>query len=452
MGDLKDHDGSDTFRLYQAAAAAQIRWAADYVQQHRYRRRYAWLVAVPLAGYLAYGIFCLLGGSWWDAFLIAFCFTLIPLCCIQIATEEATKGYPAAGSWLVAWVMLLLDGGELLWRYHSPGHLAYGITQAFPAVCIPLVLAYGLRIPLDPSVDWARVQDDFLCNVETAGSREVKSPRISDYRQAEEISASWLRRFGYRDAEVSCKSGSGHDDGIDVYSVRAVAQVKYWLTKRVGIREVQRLAGASEPGQAKFFFAASGYTKEAARWAALSDQRVALFIIRPNGHLRAENYYAKKAVWFAKFRVPLELRKPRQRKVWPEVISTFFFGLGTAFFLAVLAQLVTASHIQGGKAEPVAIIMSLTVLFLLMFIHTSAAIIRRLVNATRNYFRYRQWPGWRSIFVDPPKHYHDIGLPSDDFVGFEIPALLRIVALAIDLRSSLRRCHRLVSSWVRRYR
>src|SRR5207247_10281708 len=144
-------------------------------------------------------------------------------------------------------------------------------------------------------------------------------------------------------------------------------------------------------------------------------------------------YYAKKAVWFAKFRVPLELRKPRQRQVWLVVISTVTLGLGTALFLAVLAYLVTASHIKEGKAESVAIIMSLTVLFLLMLILTSSAIIRRLVNATTSYFRYRQWPGWHSIFVDPPKHYHDIGLPPDDFVGFEIPALLRIVALAIDL-------------------
>ena len=451
MSELKDHDDPDTLRLYEAAAAAQIRWAADYVQQHRHRRRYAWIVAVPLAGYLSYSIFRLIGGSWLDAFLIALCFTLVPLCCIQIATEEATKSYPAAGSWLLAWGMLLLDGGELFWRYHAPS-LAYGIIQALPAVSIPLVLAYGLRIPLDPSVDWARVDHDFLCNVETAVDREVEFPHISDYRQAEEISASWLRRFGYRDAKVSGKSGSGHDDGIDVSSVRAVAQVKYWLTKRVGIREVQRLAGASEPGQAKFFFAASGYTKEASRWAALSDQRVALFIIRPNGHLRAENYYAKKAIWFAKFRVPSEFRKPRRRKVWPEVIFIIFFGLGTGFFLAVLVQLLTESHAKGDKAESVAIITSLTALFLLMFIHASAAVMRRLINAVKSYCRHRKWPGWRSIFVEPPKQIHDAGLPSDYFVGFEVPALLRIAALAIGLRSSLRRCRRLVSSWGRRYR
>lgn len=295
-GNDADDTSVSALRMHEAAAESQAVWAAKYVRQHRHRRRLVWLIAFVLAVPLAFGIPSLAGGPSWEALVLTAFFTGGPLGCIGIAAQEAVKGAQAGSYWRVAWGMMLLTAAEFLWRYHDTGHLAYGIIQALCAVCIPLALTRGLRIPPDPSVNWDAVQDDFLDNVRTGETGKIYPRLISDDRQAEEVCAEWLRKFGYADAKVSAKTGSGHDYGIDVYAGLAVAQVKYWLTTRVGIKDVQRLAGAAAPGQAKFFFAAAGYTKAAIRWAAYPGRRIALFMLRPDGHLIALNYHAKKKI------------------------------------------------------------------------------------------------------------------------------------------------------------
>ena len=73
--------------LHESASAAQARWAAGYIRQHRHRRRFAWILAAALAGYVGFGIFRVVGGVWWNALLVSLCFTLVPLTCIQYAAE-----------------------------------------------------------------------------------------------------------------------------------------------------------------------------------------------------------------------------------------------------------------------------------------------------------------------------------------------------------------------------
>ncbi|WP_285689957.1 restriction endonuclease [Actinoplanes sp. NBRC 103695] len=122
---------------------------------------------------------------------------------------------------------------------------------------------------------------------------------IRSDRDAENTAGRWLHRLGYTDAVLTA---AGHDNGIDVRSAGAVAQVKRWRTKPVGIRDVQRLAGAAEPGQTCLFFASHGYTAAAKAWAERSDQRVALFIMRDNGSLVALNQWAYLALCDAPIR------------------------------------------------------------------------------------------------------------------------------------------------------
>ncbi|GAA0547172.1 hypothetical protein GCM10010172_31180 [Paractinoplanes ferrugineus] len=128
---------------------------------------------------------------------------------------------------------------------------------------------------------------------------EAYAVLIRSERDAENTAGRWLHRLGYTDAVLTAV---GHDNGIDVISAGAVAQVKRWRTKLVGIRDVQRLAGAAEPGQTCLFFASYGYTAAAKAWAERSDQRVALFIMRDNGTLVAVNQWAYLALCDAPIR------------------------------------------------------------------------------------------------------------------------------------------------------
>lgn len=125
-------------------------------------------------------------------------------------------------------------------------------------------------------------------------------PRIIyDYYDAECVAAAWVRRFGYRDATVT---PPGSDDGIDVLATGAIAQVKYWHEKYVGVAEVQRLAGCAKRGQGCFFFASGGYTDHALRWADHPDHRVALFHFYNDGNLKPLNFHAELVLWKVPYR------------------------------------------------------------------------------------------------------------------------------------------------------
>ena len=70
MSPSADHAGGlNATTLHESASAAQARWAAGYIRQHRHRRRFAWILAGALAGYVGFGIFRAVGGVWWNALL-----------------------------------------------------------------------------------------------------------------------------------------------------------------------------------------------------------------------------------------------------------------------------------------------------------------------------------------------------------------------------------------------
>ena len=253
----REDDSLDERRLYEVAGALQVRWTKQYVQDHQLRRKLSWALAVPLAVYLAFGLYRMVGGGWWNAFLIPVFFTAVPLGCIHTAAELARQNYPSVGHWTIASSLFLVSAVGFAVTYHEPWNLQYGILHTIVALAIPSTLGYGLHITLNPAVDWDLVMLDFISRAQSAERSAAHDYQISDYNQAEEVAAAWLRRFGYADAKVSGKTESGHDDGVNIFAARAVAQVKYWVTKRVGIKHVQQLAGAAQPWQDKLFFAAS---------------------------------------------------------------------------------------------------------------------------------------------------------------------------------------------------
>lgn len=84
------------------------------------------------------------------------------------------------------------------------------------------------------------------------------------WQAAEILACQWMRKNGYRGAEVT---PPGADGGIDVESKDAIAQVKHHAAP-VGLGEMQRLYGISvSTGKAALFFAASGYSPKALTWA-----------------------------------------------------------------------------------------------------------------------------------------------------------------------------------------
>lgn len=108
---------------------------------------------------------------------------------------------------------------------------------------------------------------------------------IPDWAAAESNAVQWLRWLGHPDAE---RTRSGADDGIDVRSVNAVAQVK-WYGKPVGVRPLRELVGAAERSTVKlYFFCNAGFTRDAIRYADRVD--IALFVFSPaNGLMSAAN-------------------------------------------------------------------------------------------------------------------------------------------------------------------
>ncbi|MDQ0426028.1 restriction endonuclease [Cellulomonas iranensis] len=116
------------------------------------------------------------------------------------------------------------------------------------------------------ALDRARPRPDWLRDNSVAEAS-------SRWRQAETAAAEHMRALGFHDAAVS---PDGVDAGFDVEARRAVAQVKYWAHP-VGRPQVQNLVGANQHDAVMLFYARSGFTTAAARFA---DQvGVALFVI-----------------------------------------------------------------------------------------------------------------------------------------------------------------------------
>lgn len=95
--------------------------------------------------------------------------------------------------------------------------------------------------------------------------REAPEPVLIRHpSDAEEAAARWMRYWGWEDARTT---PPGADEGIDVVSEHAIAQVKAYMNP-VGRPEIQNLFGvASAEGKVGLFFALTGYTAEAEAWA-----------------------------------------------------------------------------------------------------------------------------------------------------------------------------------------
>jgi len=113
---------------------------------------------------------------------------------------------------------------------------------------------------------------------------------ITSAEDAEENAAEKMRAMGFTDAQVT---GPGADGGIDVWSRKAVAQVK-WRSAQTGRPELQQLYGArgGNHDQRLLFFTASGYSQAAIEYA--KSVKMALFIYDPLGELTPCNKRARK--------------------------------------------------------------------------------------------------------------------------------------------------------------
>jgi hypothetical protein len=115
-----------------------------------------------------------------------------------------------------------------------------------------------------------------------------KSVLIRSPRDAELIAVEWMRYWGFTDAIAT---PVGADEGIDVTSERAIAQVKAHMVP-IGRPEIQNLAGvASVERKLAMFFALNGYTAQAVQWA--DKAKVALFTFDLQGRPEAVNETAR---------------------------------------------------------------------------------------------------------------------------------------------------------------
>lgn len=222
-------------------------------------------------------------------------------------------------------------------------------------------------------------------------------------------------------------------------SAGAIAQVKNWTTKRVGIADVQRLAGSAERGQSCFFFASSGYTKAAIGWAVTPDHRVSLFRMRPDGHLVACNYHARRTLWRTRPRkMPKQVSAPSRRDLIRLFSSSFIFIAGTLVFGGAIIY----AAIIGDGIPALMFLAAMTAVNLFMSIDTIrgplALIIMDIARGRR--------PDARKAFASVKRRRLDEGLPSDEYVGHRRdPILLALIAMTdigVHLRTLRRLLHR----------
>ena len=117
----------------------------------------------------------------------------------------------------------------------------------------------------------------------------LKGRLIRTPRDAELAAVASMKYLGFSDAQ---ETPVGADEGIDVNSTRAVAQVKAYMVP-VGRPDVQNLAGVAAAEKKRgVFFALSGYTPQAIQWADKAN--VALFSFDLQGRPEAVNSVAHK--------------------------------------------------------------------------------------------------------------------------------------------------------------
>jgi hypothetical protein len=230
-----------------------------------------------------------------------------------------------------------------------------------------------------------------------------------------------VRRLGYRDARATA---AGPDDGIDVASLGAVAQVKYWAKKKVPLKEIQRLAGTAARGQVPLFFARYGYTRPALRWAENPDNRVRLFVLQPDGNIVACNYLAKRAIWDAPDHVPAEHRRAVSYRI--TLPASLVLLLLSVYFSYVAIYVLIYGH--SAWWVMFAILAAMTV-------GAGSEITYRPIRKIIKNVKDRRPPDVRRSFTVGVPPDPDRGLPADTFIGYERNLGMRLFNLIIDLQA-----------------
>lgn len=420
--EISEETGSSVpLTLAQRAFAAQKVWASAYAAEHRARRRASWVIALVLSVcVMACGFRALAGGSWPDQLGLTLISGSGPLAICLLASGIRLAGDRCGGTWAMAWVFLLVGaaaGGSGLF---PQGEDFLGVLDVVASAGIGGVLSWGLHIPDDPSVDWDLVFFEQLTVAQSARGGHCYPPIIDSPRKAEEIAAAWLRRLGYPDALVS---PVGADDGKDAASFGAVAQVK-WTSRPIGVKDVRDLAGTGKPGQARFFFSRSGYTKPVLTWASDVEYPVQLFIMGADGNIFACNYRARRSLWHAPSHVPVASRAPFSNgMVGLSVVGGVCTLLGTIVFAYGTVHAFGAGQVLLGM-----FCAAVTLMFAFSVMHVLFMPVARIIRNVREGRR----PGVGMAFRGPRLPEVDEGLPSDAFVGFEPDPIGRACDLGID--------------------
>jgi hypothetical protein len=428
---LTDHNALVAPTLAEQAQAAQLAWAVTYARTHRVKRSAAWLASIILSSLFG---FCAFRADTVDSFTTKLadtgCASYGPLILAYLASLPQLFGGKINRIWIFFWLFLSLDiviGAAIF------GESQY-LTGTFciaDASSIGTILALALRVPNDPAVNWETVRVEKLTLVRTARGGQRYEEIISGYRDAEEISASWMRRFGYRDARTT---PIGPDNGIDVWSTGAIAQVKYWTSKRVGIKEVQRLAGTISPGQIPYFFAGSGYTRPAIQWAGNSDNQIRLFILQSDGNLIACNYQARRTLWSAREHTPSAHSRP----------LPFWLTFPASLFCLADSLLLGYASIEMFLHGPIVLAISFALMAIALFAVAVFFSAKPLGRMARNLRQGKPINLRGSFTFEEPDP--DSGLPSDYFTGYEKDFMVNVHRLTAYLGTRYRAIKRRIPS------
>jgi Restriction endonuclease len=420
--------------LVQLAHAKQRVWGLAYIQQNRTRRRASWIAAAILAAYVSFSAFRIFTYYPIAVRLEHSLFTgYSPLLLAMLPTLVRRDGGRSGSSWALFWVVLVSDVSASSGLF-STGQYLNAAVYVMAEILIGTLLPWGLRISDDPSVDWNLVALERITVARTARGGHTYPSIIDTPRKAEEIAAAWLRRFGYRDALVT---PVGADDGVDAGSFGAVAQVK-WTQRPITAPDVRDLAGTGAPGQARYFFSKSGYTKPALRWAKDFEHPVRLFILGDDGNLLACNYRARRSLWNAPSHIPVASRVPASRGLPP---ISIFFGIGSLLIASRYASATIRLFISNQTALAVSCAIG-ALLLVSIFIRYLAFPVTRIIWNIRR----RKPASIAEAFNGPALPEVDKGLPSDAFVGFEQDLIRRIIDLGLDILVYARAFHRIFCS------
>lgn len=113
---------------------------------------------------------------------------------------------------------------------------------------------------------------------------DEKPAQVTNWWQAEANAAHWMKQWGYSDSRVT---GGGADQGVDVRSTAALAQVKHQV-ESVECADLQRIfAARSQGGQQLMVFTDAGYVPAAVVYADMA--AMLLFRYDLDGDLYAAN-------------------------------------------------------------------------------------------------------------------------------------------------------------------